>query len=251
MLTFNGTSDIVSWPSGSLTGPPFTLACFVDTTASQSVSPSAAFDLCAFNNGDNYYHIGLSVSDNAASRSRSGATIVDITTTNTVLRSAANSLVGRWASTTSRDLVLNAQFANKGSDTVTTVSTSGVDTIAAGAVFRSGLSAVFFLGSVFGGAAWSCVLTDAETIAFHQGLDPRKIRPENLVFFAPLESDGIARRGGVMTINGTTYIAGSPLRFPRRRVNIQSAGGAFTPKFRRTLAQFGTGIGKRQPHAWN
>lgn len=60
-----------------------------------------------------------------------------------------------------------------------------LDVVRVGARARSTITA-FFTGQVAEAAIWSVTLTDAEVAALGRGVSPLRIRPQSLVFYAPL-----------------------------------------------------------------
>jgi len=55
-------------------------------------------------------------------------------------------------------------------------------------------------------AVWDAVLTDDEIYGIHKGISPRRVRPQSLVFYAPLVRNvqDISRNGITLTDTGTT-----------------------------------------------
>ena len=58
---------------------------------------------------------------------------------------------------------------------------------------------------------WSAALNASEIASLGQGVSPRLIRPQSLVFYAPLIRDLMDVRGGLsITNNGTATVANHP-----------------------------------------
>jgi hypothetical protein len=71
--------------------------------------------------------------------------------------------------------------------------------------------AAYFDGKVAEAAIWSAALTDAEVASLGKGVSPRLIRPQSLVFYAPLIRNLVDVRGGrTLTNNNTATVATHP-----------------------------------------
>lgn len=96
---------------------------------------------------------------------------------------AWNSLVGVFDTANSRAIWLNGAQDTNGLGSTDPMGV--VDTIAIGR--RSNSTPAHYANAAIAWCAmWDVALTDAESISFCNGLTPLKIRPQNLVFFAPL-----------------------------------------------------------------
>ena len=99
-----------------------------------------------------------------------------------------------------------------GGDTATNVLTGAIvnsEVFDIGAV-TDGVSttrAGFFIGDLAECAIWDVTLTDAEMDSYHNGMSPLRIRPANLIFYAPLWGGTIeadySGTGNTGTLNGT------------------------------------------------
>ena len=98
-------------------------------------------------------------------------------------------------------------FIDGGSEgnSVTSRSPAGADRISIG---RQGGSSpdAYMSGDIAEAAIWNIALSDADVALLALGLDPRMVRPQGLVFYAPLigrHSPEIDRRGGLgLTVTG-------------------------------------------------
>jgi hypothetical protein len=76
------------------------------------------------------------------------------------------------------------------------------------------------LGNFFGGdiaevGVWNVALTQQECTALARGMTCDKIRPQNLVFYAPLVRDLIDQKGGLtITNNNGATVANHPRIYP-------------------------------------
>lgn len=124
--------------------------------------------------------------------------------------------------------------------------------------FESGTdNAGAFLAEV---AIWNVALTAGEAAAHATGVNACRIRPNALVGYWPLyglvlpEPDLSGNGHSFAQVSGTVAAANhAPVELwtPRRGTMaiFTTGGGGFTPKFRKTLSVYGSGIGKRQAQA--
>ncbi len=70
---------------------------------------------------------------------------------------------------------------------------------------------VFFLGRLSEVGIWNVALTAAEVASLAKGMTCDKVRPQNLVFYAPLVRDLIDAKGGLtITNNNGATVANHP-----------------------------------------
>jgi len=113
-------------------------------------------------------------------------------------------IVARATSTTDYDIFLDG-VRSDGSTAAGIPSTTTRFVI--GAFLSSGAYGSYLNDDICRCAAWSAALTDAEVLSLAAGFSPRRIRPQNIVFYAPLvrEVQDIFRNGVVLTDTGTAY----------------------------------------------
>ena len=112
-----------------------------------------------------------------------------VATTNTYTVGSWNHCCHIEAGTTSRSVILNGDIANKGTDTTSVASPSGIDRTSVGVRDEGGAYDLPFSGNIAWPAIWDVVLTNAEVRQLARGVRPTKIRPQNLVSFWPLQND--------------------------------------------------------------
>jgi len=106
-----------------------------------------------------------------------------------------------FASATSRTSYING--ANPVNETTNVAgSFAGMDRVSVARRGSSGGS-LQFNGDVAEVAIWNVALTEPELLALANGTNPKLIRPENLVFYAPLY--GVDSPEPNLTIGGSTY----------------------------------------------
>jgi hypothetical protein len=120
---------------------------------------------------------------------------------------------GVVASNASRRIYLNG-----GSSTINTVSLPAQGSFNSAQIFaRTASSSVgtFFQGSIAEVGIWSAALTAAEIASLAKGMTCDKVRPQSLVFYAPLVRDLIDQKGGLaITNNNGATVSTHPKIYP-------------------------------------
>ena len=80
---------------------------------------------------------------------------------------------------------------------------SGLNTITIGGRWNTTIGG-FATGRLAEVGIWNVALTAAEVASLAKGMTPDKIRPQNLVFYAPLVRDLIDQKGGLTITNNNT-----------------------------------------------
>jgi hypothetical protein len=115
---------------------------------------------------------------------------------------------GVWADTNSRTVYLNGgnDVTNTG-----TVVPSGLVATNIGARFSFGAYGLFMAGLIAEVGIWNVALTADEIASLAKGMTCDKVRPQSLVFYAPLVRDLIDAKGGLtITNNNTATVANHP-----------------------------------------
>lgn len=185
-----------------ITALPCTLACWVRNTGSGNRT-AFSLDTAA---GSARVHIGVNSSDQAvATQSNSAGTTVNASLTSpTMTASTWYLLAGVFTSDTLRDVYLGTSTAtNTTSNTFT-----APDTVRLGARVNGGVVGNYYDGRIEHAAVWNVALTAAEIEQLANGASPLLVRPNALVFYAPLittATDASDWVGGL-----TLTAAGSP-----------------------------------------
>lgn len=88
---------------------------------------------------------------------------------------------------------------------------SGINGTAIGARYASGVLGNFFNGLIAEVGVWNVALTDEEVASLAKGMTCDKVRPQSLVFYAPLVRDLIDKKGGLsITNNNGATVANHP-----------------------------------------
>lgn len=128
-------------------------------------------------------------------------------------------LNGQWmhgaatfSSNTSRSVYLNNSI---GSSSITNISVTGASSLYIGADITSGNIVALANSLIAEVGIWNAALTAAEIASLAKGMTCDKIRPQNLVFYAPLVRDLIDAKGGlVITNNNGATVANHPRIYP-------------------------------------
>lgn len=107
--------------------------------------------------------------------------------------SVANSAAGVFTSTTSRAAYIAG--GNKGTNS-TSSSEGALSILAIGATYIASWG-TYLQGEIAEAAVWSVELTDDEIVSLARGFKPSRIRPQSLVFYAPMIRSRGDRKGGV------------------------------------------------------
>ena len=101
-----------------------------------------------------------------------------------------------------------------GTSNTTTVNVSAINTLLISAVYNTTLQN-YYAGQIAEVGVWNAALTAAEIASLAKGMTPDKIRPQNLVFYAPLVRDLIDQKGGLtITNNNGATVASHPRIYP-------------------------------------
>lgn len=118
----------------------------------------------------------------------------------------------RQSNLSSRDAYLNG--GNKGSNTTTLSAAIAVERIALGAGWNTSNVLTNFLGGRLAEAAiWSAALDEAEINSLAKGFTPTRVRPQSLVFYAPLVRNIADYRSATALTNNN---AATAYEHPRR-----------------------------------
>jgi hypothetical protein len=205
------SSQYLSTASTPVSSLPCTLACWfrvtntslnnvlvtLDSGASSRItitnngtaSPKRAVQATTFNSSNVFGRIALNTESYAADTWYHAAGVFETSTT------------------------LNAYFnGNAGTlDPTDGVSVSGINKILIGARTASGTIGQYHGGQLAEVGVWNAALTAAEVASLAKGMTCDKVRPQSLVFYAPLVRDLQDVRGGLtITNNNTATVANHP-----------------------------------------
>jgi hypothetical protein len=120
-----------------------------------------------------------------------------------------NHIVGVFESNASRTVYLNGAAGTTNTTSITATAQT-LTHVSIGALKRVPPT-VYTEGEIAEPAIWNAALTAAEIASLAKGMTPDKIRPQNLVFYAPLVRDLQDVRGGLtITNNNGATVANHP-----------------------------------------
>ena len=115
-------------------------------------------------------------------------------------------------SASNRVLYLNGTTT---STSTTNIGATAVNRINIGSRYYGGSLGGYQNGQIAEVGIWNAALTAAEIASLASGMTPDKIRPQNLVFYAPLVRDLIDQKGGLtITNNNGATVAAHPRIYP-------------------------------------
>lgn len=192
---FDGSSQFLLCNTPPVTGVPFTIAAwFYQTTATTAVIASLVHDTTSERH--NLATVATSGSLAVAASTNSNALASSSTTTTVAPNTWAHG-VGVWRSTAYRQVWLNGEAATANTSSINAPT---VQRFRIGARATQSTS-LFFPGNLAEVGVWSAELTAAEIASLASGVSPELIRPQSLVFYAPLIRDLVDVRGGLAITN--------------------------------------------------
>jgi hypothetical protein len=201
---FNGTNQYISRTTAPVTATPLTIACWFNPNLLKD------FTLCAVNSisGGNWFALFTDNTGKVNASTVSGGNPSTATTTANYTVGSWNHCCGVFASSISRTIYLDG--AN--SVTNTQSRTPGVinETII-GARRFNGIIGVYMDGRIAEVGIWNAALTANEVASLAKGMSCDKVRPQSLVFYAPLVRNLIDQKNGLtLTNNNGATIATHP-----------------------------------------
>jgi hypothetical protein len=113
--------------------------------------------------------------------------------------------------------ILRTVYLNGGSSGTNTVSStpSTPDRLTIGSRLATGIPGIFLDGSIAEVGIWNAALTPAEIASLARGMTCDNVRPQSLVFYAPLVRDLNDKKGGLtITNNNSATVANHPRIYP-------------------------------------
>ena len=207
---FNGTNQYLSCASASVTATPITIACWFYVT-----NTTAAHNLVGLNSANAVDRYALQARGDVAGDPVRAQVNISGTSANadTTAAYSANTWThacGVFLSSTSRTAYING--GSSGTNT-TSVSPSGINQQSIGAqrFLNNSNGASFTSGRIAEVGIYNVELTAAEILSLARGFTCDKVRPQSLVFYAPLVRDLIDYKGGLtITNNNTATVANHP-----------------------------------------
>jgi hypothetical protein len=199
------SSQYLSTPTAVVTGEPVTMACWYNRA-----NASATYTFLSINNtaATNFHSLLIGPANLLSIVSNNGSVVaagtVSDTTTNTW-----NHGCGVVLSNASRTSFVNGV---PGGENTTTVNLGSQNITTIGGRFAgAGVIGQLTNGMIAEVGIWNIVLTQPEIASLANGMTCDKIRPQNLVFYAPLIRDLQDTKGGlIITPNNGPTVANHP-----------------------------------------
>jgi hypothetical protein len=212
---FNGTNQAATSTSAPVTVEPLTIAVWFKSDVANA--RTAIVSLCNTTGvGSVSQPFWALVEDGTKAGDPICATAFSTNTSFSEATSTSGFTVGTWhhgcavfASLSSRTIYLDGGSSATDS-TLLSARSQTIDKTAIGCLGRS-TNAAFYNGQIAEVGIWNASLTAAEIASLAKGMTCDKIRPQNLVFYAPLVRDLIDQKGGLtITNNNAATVANHP-----------------------------------------
>lgn len=201
---FNGTNQHLSTSSAPADGYPMTLAMWY--RPSSLSAPARAMTVSA-SNGHRHQLTFLPPSSEAQAVTVGGSGVAAANGSNSWVVGTWYHHAGVFASATDRSVWVSGSQVGTNTTNPGALNTFDRVTIGAGAV----PAGVFFPGDIAEVGVWNVALAAAEIASLAKGVACRLVRPQSLVFYAPLIRDLQDLRGGLtITNNNTATVAVHP-----------------------------------------
>lgn len=172
--------------------------------------PASAQAFVALNNLSNSQRFTLAIDNTATVGATSFGAADDSWTARTTATAAANTWqhgCGVVANTSSRTAYINGGGGVTQTKTTTTA-ISGVNSVIISGRYNAGGYGAFWDGRIAEVGVWSATLAASEVASLGAGVSPSLVRPQSLVFYAPLIREIVDARGGraITNTNGATVV---------------------------------------------
>lgn len=209
LFTTTGGADHLDVTTSLITAAPFTMACW--ERAHDITAHHFAMSIVDASTDEDFWACALrgDAGDTATMWVKGSGQEKTPTTTNTYTADVWHHICFREISTTSRDIILDADFGNRGTNT-TLIVPANIDQMSIGRVGDSSPVACTD-ADIAEAAFWNVALTDGEVAAHAAGFSPLLIRPSALVLYRDLIR-GINRPfiGPAMTLTGADTVVEHP-----------------------------------------
>ena len=190
---FNGTTQYLS-AGATVTSLPFTLACWVYPT----IQPVGTVGIALGNNSPSANRVILGLQDISATQYKSYVQTQANSSTSTATVTGVNEwrhIAGVFGTSTAEPFLNGTGGTTHSTATFPTVSETLIG------VRRNNTLGFYFQGRIAEVGIWNAALTAAEIASLAKGMTCEKIRPQSLVFYAPLVRDINDQKGGLTITN--------------------------------------------------
>jgi hypothetical protein len=195
---FNGTNQRLSIASSPVTATPLTLACWFN---SDTVAANQRLIHLFGSTGNDYYDLAIRGADagdpvSAIVNSNNAGQIEIVSTSTGYSANTWHHACGVFTNSASRTAYIDAGSAVTG--TVTSVPLIAPNALQIGS-FSTNIQ--YMNGRIAEVGIWNAALTAAEIASLAKGMTCDKVRPQSLVFYAPLVRDLNDQKGGLTITN--------------------------------------------------
>jgi len=202
--SFNGTTQYLLTSGSPIpNAEPVTMACWfypIDSGSNNYLMAAAS------NSSVTGQFLGIRCNTSKVGASRRGASgVPEAFTTTTYTTGQWNHAAAVFSSTASRTAYVNG--GGSATNTVAETPSGTLTGVSIGALTRSSTT-LFMNARVAEAAIWTAALTATEILSLNAGASPALVRPQSLVFYAPLIRDLQDVRGGlaITNNNGATVV---------------------------------------------
>ena len=201
----NGSNQYFSISAVPVTAPPFTFCCWFKTTLmAESPALVTLVNSAATTNYFSLFFRGSAAGDPV--QLLSGPPANTVTSTTGCTSGVWHHACGVHTSLSSRTIYLDGGSSATNTSTLTT---SGIDTLYIATFDPAGPNDLD--GQIAEVGIWNAALPAAEIASLAKGMNCAKVRPQNLVFYAPLIRDLNDQKGGLtITNNNGATVAAHP-----------------------------------------
>jgi hypothetical protein len=197
------SSQHLSTASTPVSQPVFTLACWANVAANIT---GVLFGLSTTGGSDR--HVLYCFSDRLRCLSGTSAASAEATATQNHPNNQWFHAAGVFSASNNRTVFQNASDS---ATNTTNISATQSNTILVGSRIFSGSLGTYLTGQIAEVGIWNAALTADEIASLAKGMTCDKVRPQSLVFYAPLVRDLIDAKGGLtITNNNTATVANHP-----------------------------------------
>jgi hypothetical protein len=200
----NATEDNLNIGSAILTAVPFSIACWFNVNEVDISQTLLSIADTAGNS--NHHHLRIDAGNTIFASSNDVGVSGEAASTTGITINTWHHACGVFSATNARAAFIDG--GSKGTE-ATDVNPVGLDNTAIGVQKRVGIIWETS-GHIAEMAIWNAALADAEVAALAEGYSPLLVRPQNLVFYAPLVRELVELIGGVTLVNDGTVVSNHP-----------------------------------------
>jgi hypothetical protein len=200
---FNGTSQYLNTSFAPASGTPMTIAAWVNPDNRPGVA------VCIYSTVDSdRFQIQFDATVTAATSVNDGIIFGSASSASVSINQWSH-ICGIFNSSNNRVSYTNGTAGSANTTNVAPV--SSFNSILIGAQQSAGSKVTYLDGRIAEVGIWNAALTAAEIASLAKGMTCDKVRPQSLVFYAPLVRDLIDQKGGLaITNNNSATVANHP-----------------------------------------